>query len=198
MLRARRLFIILSAVAGLTAATRGEIRADSPGPAPAEFQLAAPGSIMRFSNYVAVVGQSDNYFVSYTVNGKQYERTLVGYGRRETFSAGALAALSRIWPLMMGKTVRYQRQEPRGGGGSWHDVITVTGTEVVNVADTPLTTYVVQCTSKADYNNWESTTTVWFAPAIGWVVKWNTADSSSGPSGDHLVSYSLGPQPASK
>ena len=56
----------------------------------------------------------------------------------------------------------------------------------------PDETYVVRWTSRGEYRNiWEGTSTTWYAPSVGWIVKFEYSDNQGKKSADQLVRYEL-------
>jgi hypothetical protein len=160
---------------------------------PAPFSIAPPGSVFHFAKTKVVIGAADGYFVTFTSNGKQYTTSLIASRDREQYPAESIAELAKIWPLSVGKSVRYKRYEPRGGKRWWSDEVSVIGTETLKIGEKAVDTYVVRWSSRGENggNTWEGTATTWYAPALGWVVKIQRSDSQGIREEDRAVSYEL-------
>ncbi|HEY0381115.1 MAG TPA: hypothetical protein VGC72_02840 [Candidatus Elarobacter sp.] len=140
-----------------------------------------------------MIGPPDGYFVTFTTNGQPHKTTLIAARDPEQYSAESIAALAKIWPLSVGKTVKYSRYEPRGGSRYWSDEVTVTGTETLKIGEKSVDTYVVRWNSRGESrgNTWEGTATTWYAPALGWVVQVKRSDSQGIREEDRAVGYEL-------
>ena len=191
---------LMATVVALGAAA--DAQSPAPGPAasragpslpPAPFSIAPSGSVFQFSKSKVVIGPTDGYFVTYTSNGTPRKTTLIAARDTEQYSSESVGELAKIWPLSVGKTVRYRRYEPRGGTHWWSDDVTVTGTETLKIGDKSVDTYVVRWNSHGEDrgNHWEGTATTWYAPALGWVVKVQRSDTQGVREEDRAVSYVL-------
>lgn len=177
-------------------------QSSAPGPAvtgagpilpPAPFSIAPPGSVFHFAKSKVVIGAVDGYFVTYTTNGTSRRTTLIASRDPENYPPDSVAELAKIWPLSVGKTVRYRRAEPRGGSRWWSDDVTVIGTETLKIGEKSVDTYVVRWNSHGENrgNTWEGTATTWYAPALGWVVKVQRSDNQGIREEDRAIGYEL-------
>ncbi len=163
---------------------------------PAPFDPAPPGSIFRWrSGSVVVVGKAADFFVTYTSDGKTKTTSMVGTRDRNYLPAADFTEFTKIWPLEVGKTVRYHRYEPRGGSLSWADEVTVLRTEVVQVGDKRIDTFVVRWSSHGENRSrWEGSFTSWYAPSLGWPVKLSSSDNEGIRYDDQLVGWEPAPR----
>ena len=160
---------------------------------PAPVSIAPPGSVFHFAKSKVVIGPPDGYFVTFTTNGKSHKTTLLAARDPEQYTADTMADFAKIWPLSVGKTVRYRRAEPRGGSRYWSDEVTVIGTETLKIGEKAVDTYVVRWNSHGENrgNTWEGTATTWYAPALGWVVQVKRSDNQGIREEDRAVGYEL-------
>jgi len=166
----------------------------SPGPnlPPAPFDPAPPGSVFQFKKYKVVVGKSAGYFVHLTSNGRPVSGTLFSLGDPDYVNASELTKFSQIWPLIVGKTVRYHRYDPRNSSLSWEDEVSVIGTDTLKIGEKSIDVYVVRWNSHGENrNNWEGTRTNWYAPSLGWNVKFTSHDNQGAGDDDQVVDYEL-------
>ncbi|HWT04363.1 MAG TPA: hypothetical protein VN224_01270 [Xanthomonadales bacterium] len=140
-----------------------------------------------------MIGPTDGYFVTFTSNGTPHKTTLLASRDPEQLPPDNAAEFAKIWPLSVGKIVRYRRYEPRGGKHWWSDEVAVIGTETLKVGEKSVDTYVVRWNSRGEDggNTWEGTATTWYAPALGWVVKVTRSDSRGIREDDRAVGYEL-------
>ncbi len=159
---------------------------------PAPFAPAPPGSVFQFKQYKVVVGTSTGYFVHFTSNGRALAGTLFSLGNPNYVPAGELAKFGQIWPLTVGKTVRYHRYDPRDSSRSWQDEVTVIGTDTLTIGEKSIDVYVVQWKSHGENRNyWEATRTSWYAPSLGWNVRFQSHDNQGAADDDQVVSYEV-------
>jgi hypothetical protein len=166
----------------------------SPAPnlPPAPFAPAPPGSVFQFKKYKVIVGTSTDYFVQFTANGKPVSGTLFSLGDPDYVNASERARFSQIWPLTVGKTVRYHRYDPRNRSLSWEDEVTVVGTDTLKIGEKSIDVYVLRWNSHGENrNNWEGTRTNWYAPSLGWNIKFTSSDNQGAGDADQVVDYQL-------
>ena len=70
--------------------------------------------------------------------------------------------------MQVGKGVRFTRN---WGGQSWKDQILVTGVEQIEVPAGRFDTYVLLRTSEQVGSDWRAEQRTWYAPELGWVVR---------------------------
>lgn len=174
---ANNLLLLVFALSVLLDATSWAAGPDLP---PAEFsRLAPPGKRFIWKDsrtgelQETVVKAPEGFLVKWTVNGKSRQ----GYAR---FGPGKVpdsvkSAIAAIWPLTTGKSVSYVRSH---GRRQWRDQITVLMTETVTVTAGVFETYVVQWESRAKDGSWSGQATTWWAPKLGWAVKFEYSDSN--------------------
>ena len=76
--------------------------------------------------------------------------------------------LGQLFPLQKGKAVTFTRN---WGGEAWHDRIEVLGAERVEVPAGTFDTYVLLRTSTLVGKDWKAEQRTWYAPELGWIVK---------------------------
>ena len=81
---------------------------------------------------------------------------------------------SEIWPLEVGKEVKFNRRYQRG---RWGNRVTVTGTETLSLPFGDVDTYVIDWYSFQRGGGWNGSATIWYAPSIGWVVRYEYSDT---------------------
>ena len=78
---------------------------------------------------------------------------------------GPLAAL---YPLQVGKGIRFTRKT---GGRTWNDDILITTTERITVPAGTFDSFVVRRRSELVGSDWWAEQRSWYAPELGWLVK---------------------------
>ena len=96
---------------------------------------------------------------------------------------GPLAAL---YPLQVGKGVKFTR---RKGQLVWDDDILVTATERLSVPAGIFNTFVVRRRSQLRDSEWWAEQRNWYAPSLGWVVKFEGKSSDGRIQSWHLVEW---------
>ena len=170
-------FLLVFALSVLLGTTS---QAESPDLPPAEFSGLAPaGKRMIWKDSrtgglsETVVKAPEDFLVKWTVDGNLRQ----GYAR---FAPGNVPNsvkpdIEAIWPLTTGKSVSYIRSHRHT---QWIDKITVLTTETVTVAAGTFDTYLVQWESRAKDGSWSGQATTWWAPKLGWAVKFGYSDSN--------------------
>jgi len=187
---------------------------DTPSPnlPGAPFSVARPGSVFHFQrgqeSHKIVVGEADGYFANYVSDGTpQITSPLNERVRRDYLAPRDVAEFNKIWPLAIGKSVHYQRVDPRANSRVWNDEISVVGTEAVKVGEKMIDTFVLRWHSAGEYVAygsrrtslpWEGSSTTWFAPSLGWFVKVKYSDNYNEKWEDQLTAYELGPLEAGR
>lgn len=80
-------------------------------------------------------------------------------------------AYMRLWPLAVGKSVTIVRTSRAQPERRWEDTIRVVRSEQVTVPAGRFQAFVIETSSRGLHNNWTGTQTLWWAPAVGWVVQ---------------------------
>ncbi len=174
------------------------VLADGSVLAPAPLSIAQPGSEFHFRRdqrtHILVVSKSEGSSVTYTLDGKPRSGFFFNNVPPEYLRPVDRAAYDGIWPLTVGKHVRYHRYSPTNAD-SWQDDVTVIGTETLTIDSKPIDTYVVRWNSSADRNRWEGAMMVWYAPSLGWIAKFKYSDNSGEKYETELISYTLPANP---
>ena len=76
--------------------------------------------------------------------------------------------LAGLYPLRVGKGIRFTR---RRGELEWRDDILVTATERLSVPAGTYDTFVVRRRSETPDGSWWAEQRNWYAPELGWIVK---------------------------
>ncbi len=175
---------------GISICVTSVAAAAGPSMDPAEFALAAPGTIVEGrrgdgTDTKSRVGDSgDLIFTTTDLVGDRGQRT------RHPFCWGCdpqtypieIDRYQELWPLEVGNSVKFQRRRATDGQ-VWIHKIKVVGTETVDTELGPIDAFVVKQTIRGTgTNRWRGKSTIWFAPKIGWGVKskWWSKDGDSG------------------
>lgn len=163
--------------------------ADEPVLAPAEFAIAPPGTIIEGRSVKGNkatkfrIDAIDDLSVTYTrLAGKGGEATirpLCWAGCNPTRRPIELDRYRELWPLKVGKSVTFRRRSA-DGSKSWDHELMVLRTETLQTAVGAADTFVVE--EKVSWSGGSGQTTYWFAPSLGWWVKykWSTSNGKSG------------------
>lgn len=147
---------------------------------PAPFKVAAPGTKMVWTRIdgdeteCGRIGHADGKLVHYTWAGKpqyMYLFCIHCAGPEVRFNHDRYAA---IFPLETGKSVTFSRRVDQW---RWINRIQVIGTERLSLPFAKLDTYVVLSETKGENNPFDATNTMWYAPSIGWNVKFVYRDT---------------------
>lgn len=145
-------------------------------PMPAPWAPAPIGSVIETTIGPMTVKSSSGYTVVYEVGGKLepfyamvLDATARGVKSGDTAGWSGKAEAERLWPLEAGKSVSYSVDTPRG---TRHDTIKVLRTEMINVPAGTFFTYVIERTERAPLVTAENSSTMWYAPAVGAIVKY--------------------------
>lgn len=84
------------------------------------------------------------------------------------------AAIEPLFPLAVGKTVAFDRR-PRIG--LTKDTVTVVRAETLVLPFGPVDTYVITTESRAVMSDWVGRSTMWYAPALRWIVQQEITDN---------------------
>ena len=147
---------------------------------PAPFNVAPPGTLMSWTRLDAKatgqgrIGRAEGKLLHYTWEGKPQRMYLFCIrcaGSDVSFDEGAYDAL---FPLETGKSVAFER---RVGEWHWTNRIHVIDTECLKLAFGEVNTYVVLSDTHGLNNPFNARSTMWYAPSIGWNVKFEYSDS---------------------
>lgn len=172
----------LALLASLTPlqARSSELPDFQPDLAPAPFRVAPEGTVMtwtRLDGYKTErgrVGEVEGTLVHFTWEGKPKRLYLfcIRCGSPEVrFDRAAYRA---IFPLEVGKSVEFPRSID---GWNWINRITVVATERLRLAFGEVDTYVVESETRGLDNPFHARNRIWFAPRIGWNVRFDYHDS---------------------
>lgn len=166
------LLLVMAALAGpLPRAARAE-SLDLP---PAAFKALPEGTRMVWENMDSgkrvegVVGRTNGLIVSWIWEGRNFSS--FAHICMDCVAAGVTpdgGILGRLFPLQKGKAVSFTR---RWAGQAWRDRIEVLGTERVTVPAGTFDTYVLLRRSELVGKDWRAEQRTWYAPELGWVVK---------------------------
>ncbi len=133
----------------------------------------------------SVIGAADGYRVKWTFDGNERE----GYFACAHCTGNAPATeddYAALWPLETGKKVSFYRKR---GSQSWANKIEVIGTETIMLEELgDVHTYVLKNTSNRIGGSWRGEQTVHYAPALGWIVRFDYSDNEGVKSQWELVS----------
>jgi hypothetical protein len=173
------LLLVLAALAG--AVPQG-VQAQSVELPAAPFKALPEGTRMVWENMdtdkrvEGIVGRTNGMIVSWIWEGRNFSS--FAHVCMDCVAAGIPpdgGILGQLFPLQVGKAVTFTR---RWGGQAWRDRIEVVGSERVAVPAGTFDTYVLLRRSELVDGDWKAEQRVWYAPALGWVVKFegfNTA-----------------------
>jgi len=171
---------MLAALVSFT--TLGPAEAVLPDPVlpPAPFRVAPEGTVMiwtrldGFKTERGRIGATEGKLVHFTWEGeprKLYLFCIRCASDGVTFDRDAYAA---IFPLHTGKSVEFAR---RIGQWRWVNRIAVVGTERLSLPFGEVDTYVVLSETRGVNNPFHARNKIWFAPSIGWNVRFEYSDS---------------------
>lgn len=172
-LRRRALLPACLAAALLAAAPLAT--AEAPTLEPAAFKALPEGTFMVWENMDSgkqvqgVVGRTDGLIVSWIWEGRSFSS--FAHICMDCVAAGVPpdgGVLGQLFPLQVGKAVSFTR---RWAGEAWRDRIEVSGTERVTVPAGTFDTFVLLRVSEQVNSDWRAEQRTWYAPDLGWVVK---------------------------
>ena len=173
----------LAAVAGLLpgASTAGaEIAEGQVAP----FRVLPEGTFMVWENLdtgekvQGVVGRTHGLIVSWIWEGRSFSS--FAHICMDCVAAGVPpdgGVLGQLFPLQVGKAVTFTR---RLAGEAWRDRIEVLTTEQVTVPAGTFDTYVLLRVSEQVRGDWRAEQRTWYAPELGWVVKFEGYNNKGG------------------
>lgn len=94
---------------------------------------------------------------------------LVGYGSGDAVLDSAKRGFGQIWPLQLGKSVRFDIQ--RADGAAWHNTLTVERTELLKVPAGSYATFVIAHRERAANGSYDAEYLYWWSPALGFAIK---------------------------
>ena len=171
----------------------GLARADSPVLAPAPFKVPPEGTRLVYENLETgdresgIVGKSDGLIVTWTWQGspgKSIGHFCSDCSLAETGPEGG--PLARLYPLQRGRGIRFKRTR---GKSVWRDEIMVIGTERLETPAGTFDCYVVRRRSTTPDESWRGEQRSWYAPKLGWVVKFEGFDTAGRVQRWQLVDY---------
>jgi hypothetical protein len=178
---ARLLWVLLAAVAVLFAGT--VFATDGPSLAPAPLKYAAAGTAILFD----LVENGERQDVSIRVgmpsaSMAMFER--IGEGVHGFYPACWSCGRHRIelekylalWPLQVGNSTELLRTHNEDGR-RWRHRISVVRTETISLPFGAVDTFVLEEIVSAEVGPWKGFSTSWFAPSIGWTVRYEARDS---------------------
>jgi hypothetical protein len=142
---------------------------------PATFKALPEGTFMVWENMdtgkrvESVVGRTDGLIVSWIWEGRSFSS--FAHICMDCVAAGVApdgGVMGQLFPLQTGKTVSFTR---RWAGKAWRDRIEVTGAERLTVPAGTYDTYILLRRSEQVGSDWSAEQRVWYAPDLGWVVK---------------------------
>jgi hypothetical protein len=111
---------------------------------------------------------------------------LVGFSSADNILEAAKQDFSRLWPLEIGKTIRFDIN--RRDGGVWNNVFTVERMETVKVPAGTFSAFVISQQERAINGSYSAAYTYWWSPALGFPIKRDVrfVTGSSAPSSYEL------------
>lgn len=171
----RRKLLPVCLVAGVLLPAGMAAQAGAPDAEPAPFTALPEGTAMVWENMdtgkkvEGVVGRTRGLIVSWVWEG----RTFYSFAHicMDCVAAGVPpdgGVLGQLFPLQVGKAVSFTR---RWAGQAWHDRIEVLDREAVTVPAGTFDTFVLLRVSEQADSDWRAEQRTWYAPELGWVVK---------------------------
>lgn len=160
---------------GVLLAAPARLDAQTPALDPAPFKALPEGTVMVWQNMdtgkkvEGIVGRTQGLIVSWIWEGRSFSS--LAHICMDCVAAGVPpdgGLLGQLFPLQKGKAVSFTR---RWAGQAWRDRIEVTGTERVNVPAGSFDTFVLLRVSEQVNSDWRAEQRTWYAPELGWVVK---------------------------
>lgn len=170
-----RLLLPACLLSALLLAGAAGAAAQAPALEPAPFKALPEGTIMVWQNMDSgkkiegVVGRTQGLIVSWIWQGRAFSS--LAHICMDCVAAGVPpdgGVLAQLFPLQIGKAVSFTR---RWAGQAWRDRIEVIGTERVSVPAGTFDTFVLLRVSEQLDSDWRAEQRTWYAPALGWVVK---------------------------
>jgi len=170
------LFLVLAALV-----VDRPVQAQSLELSPAPFKALPEGTRMVWENIDSgkrvegIVGRTNGMIVSWIWEGRSFSS--FAHICMDCVAAGVTpdgGVLGQLFPLQVGKAVSFVR---RWAGGAWRDRIEVQGTERVVVPAGTFDTYVLLRRSEQIDSDWRAEQRSWYAPELGWVVKFEGYNS---------------------
>ncbi|MGD1879309.1 MAG: hypothetical protein ACFB13_17620 [Kiloniellaceae bacterium] len=142
---------------------------------PAPFKALPEGTLMAWEDMDSgkrvegIVGRTNGLIVSWIWEGRSFYS--FAHICMDCVGAGVPpdgGVLGQLFPLQVGKVVAFTR---RWAGAAWRDRIEVLGVERVTVPAGSFDTFVLLRRSEQVDSEWRAEQRVWYAPELGWVVK---------------------------
>lgn len=142
---------------------------------PAPFKALPEGTFMVWENLDSgkrvqgIVGRTHGLIVSWIWEGRNFSS--FAHICMDCVAAGVPpdgGVLGQLFPLQIGKAVSFTR---RWAGEAWRDRIEVQATERVTVPAGTFDTFVLLRVSEQVGGEWQAEQRTWYAPELGWVVK---------------------------
>jgi len=144
-------------------------------------KVAASGTKMSWKNLQTgeiengVIGSSSGDKVNWRWEGKIRSGVLLCFycgGENIEYDEEAQSAL---WPLAVGKKVSFERNRERRR--YWRNDTEVVAREVLKLEFGDVDTFKVEMKSNSTSGSWTGKQTAWYAPKIGWTVKFISTDN---------------------
>ena len=171
----RRLLLSACLVAAATLPGGPAVEAETPGLEPAAFKALPEGTVMVWQNMDSgkkvqgVVGRTRGLIVSWIWEGRSFSS--FAHICMDCVAAGVPpdgGDLGELFPLQVGKAVSFTR---RWAGAAWRDRIEVLSREQVSVPAGTFDAFVLLRVSEQADSDWRAEQRTWYAPELGWVVK---------------------------
>jgi len=149
---------------------------------PAEFRIAPPGTTMiwtRLDGYKTEhgrIGEAEDMLVHYSWEDRPQQTYLFCIGCDPPYADFDLAAYKAIFPLEVevGKAVEFPRRVDQW---HWTNRIAVVGTETLQLPFGAVDAFIIESETRGLDNPFHARNRVWFAPGIGWNVRFQYQDS---------------------
>lgn len=94
---------------------------------------------------------------------------LVGYNSTDAVLAAAKREFAALWPLSVGKTVRFDIR--RADGAAWNNVLTVERAELTRLPSGVYSTFIISHRERAANGSFDAEYLYWWSPALGFPIK---------------------------
>ena len=168
----RRLLLVVAVLCAAPVAPAGSQTLEL---APAAFKVLPEGTRMVWENLdngkrvTGIVGRTNGMIVSWIWENRNFSS--FAHICMDCVAAGVTpdgGVLGQIFPLEVGKAVHFTR---RWGGQAWRDSIEVSAVERITVPAGTFDTFVLLRNSEQIGSDWRAEQRSWYAPDLGWVVK---------------------------
>ncbi|HEY9539000.1 MAG TPA: hypothetical protein VIS03_15510 [Kiloniellaceae bacterium] len=189
----RRLLLSACLAAAVALPFGAAAKAETLQLAPAPFKALPEGTAMVWENMdtgkkvQGVVGRTRGLIVTWIWEGRSFSS--FAHVCMDCVAAGVPpdgGELGELFPLQVGKAVSFTR---RWAGEAWQDRIEVLATERVTVPAGTFDAFVLLRVSEQVNSDWRAEQRAWYAPELGWVVRFEGFNNKGGGERWQAVSF---------